>query len=97
MSASAHHQSHHEPTYDFAVDSLLQRFGADFTREEVRAAVDEARAELEPGSTVRDFLELLVERRARDALCARLTERAVASAAAPALRTADGTSAPTRS
>ncbi len=69
--AAPHAENHHEPQYVFAVDTLVQRFEGDFTREEVEAAVAEARARLEPQSTVHDFLELLVERRARETLLAR--------------------------
>ena len=69
--SAPHAQSHHEPAYDYAVDALAQRFAGTFGREEVEAAVEQARAELEPGSTVTDFLELLVERRARESLGAR--------------------------
>ena len=70
MSALSH-EYHHEPDYSSAEDSLVARFAGVFTREEVRAAIDAARAEIEPGSRIRDFLELLVERRALDTLRAR--------------------------
>ncbi len=62
---------HHEPQYAYAVATLTQRFAGVFTGAEVESAVREARAELEPQSTVHDFLELLVERRAKEALLAR--------------------------
>jgi hypothetical protein len=64
---------HHEPDYAVATDSLAARFEGVFTREEVSAAVADARAQLEPGSRIHDFLELLVERRARDLLQSRVT------------------------
>lgn len=70
MSAQPH-EYHHAPDYSSAEDSLVSRFEGVFTREEVRAAIDAARAEIEPGSRIRDFLELLVERRASDTLRAR--------------------------
>jgi hypothetical protein len=60
--------THHEPDYDLAVDSLVTRLGGAVTRDEAQAAVDDARREIEPGSTVHDFLELLVERRAFERL-----------------------------
>ncbi len=71
--AAPHAERHHEPRYAFAVETLATRFEGVFTREQVEAAVDEARAQLEPQSTVHDFLELLVERRARESLLARST------------------------
>ena len=70
MSAQPH-EYHHEPDYSSAEDSLVVRFEGVFTRDDVRAAIDSARAEIEPGSRIRDFLELLVERLATDILRAR--------------------------
>jgi hypothetical protein len=61
------------PDYTAVVDSLEKRFAGAFSRAEVEAAVEEARQQLEPQSTVRDFLELLVERRARELLSTRPT------------------------
>lgn len=73
----AHHQAHHDvPDYTAVVDSLEKRFAGVFTREEVEAAVEDARRQLEPQSTVPDFLELLVERRAKELLAARPTPSA---------------------
>lgn len=70
--APPHHaQAHHEPAYAFAVDALAKRFEGVHPADAVLAAVEEARAEIEPDSTVHDFLELLVERRAREILTAR--------------------------
>ena len=57
--------------YAHAVDRLVTRFEGRFSREEVEAAVREARGELEPQSTISDFLGVLVERRARELLEAR--------------------------
>ena len=70
MSAQPH-EYHHAPDYSSAEDSLASRFEGIFTREDVRAAIESARAEIEPGSRIRDFLELLVERRAAETLRAR--------------------------
>jgi len=66
-----HHQHepvHHEPEYHLVVDGLAARFEGVLTRDDVAAAVDAARREIEPRSRVHDFLELLVERRALDML-----------------------------
>lgn len=59
-----------QATYDQIVDDLAYRYGGTFTRSEVQAAVDAARARLEPVSTVPDFLPVLVERFAKDQLLA---------------------------
>jgi protein-tyrosine-phosphatase len=56
--------------YDRIVDDLSYRYAGTFTRGEVRQAVAEARAALEPRSTVIVFLPVLVERFARDQLLA---------------------------
>jgi protein-tyrosine-phosphatase len=56
--------------YDRIVDDLSYRYAGTFTRDEVRQAVAEARAALEPRSTVIVFLPVLVERFARDQLLA---------------------------
>ncbi len=66
-----HAERHHEPDYARAVDDLTERFAGGVSREDVQAAIDEARSQIEPQSTVHDFLELLVERRAREMLLAR--------------------------
>lgn len=69
---STHHaQAHHEPAYPYAIEALTKRFDGVLSADEVLAAVETARGEIEPGATVHDFLELLVERRARDILTAR--------------------------
>lgn len=52
------------------VDDLSYRYSDTFSRPEVQAAVDAARARLEPVSTVPDFLPVLVERFAKDQLLA---------------------------
>lgn len=67
-SGPEHRQPHHEPEYHLVVDGLAARFEGVLTREDVQAAVDAARREIEPGSRVHDFLELLVERRALETL-----------------------------
>ncbi len=54
-----------------ALEALVTRFDGDLPPDDVLAAVQQAREEIEPGATVHDFLELLVERRARDILAAR--------------------------
>lgn len=61
-------ERHHEPDYALAVDHLMIKFQGVFSPDEVRAAVEDARSEVEAQSRIHDFLELLVERRARDAL-----------------------------
>ena len=66
-----HHQHeppHHEPEYHLVVDGLAARFEGVITREDVVAAVEAARREIEPHARVHDFLELLVERRALEML-----------------------------
>ncbi|MGB7819284.1 MAG: hypothetical protein WBL35_11220 [Ornithinibacter sp.] len=69
--APSHHaQAQHEPQYRFAVEALTVRFEGMCSGDEVLAAVEQARQEIEPGATVHDFLELLVERRARAILSA---------------------------
>ncbi|MGB7819030.1 MAG: hypothetical protein WBL35_09905 [Ornithinibacter sp.] len=68
-----HEPKHHEPDYVRAVDDLTERFAGRISRDDVQAAIDEARSQIEPQSTVHDFLELLVERRAREILLARST------------------------
>jgi hypothetical protein len=73
-------ERHHEPDYTMAVDSLAARFDGVFTRDEVVAAVEQARREVEPSSRIHDFLELLVERRALEALRARAAGRSEAPA-----------------
>jgi hypothetical protein len=67
---------HHEPDYALAVDHLMMRFQGEFSPDEVRAAVEDARDEVEPQSRIPDFLELLVERRAYDALLNRTRGKA---------------------
>lgn len=69
--STPHAAAHHEPEYTSAVEALSRRFEGLVTRDDVVAAVEQAREEIEPGATVHDFLELLVERRARDLLTAR--------------------------
>jgi len=64
----AHEPAHHEPEYHIVVDGLVARFEGVLTRDDVQTAVDTARREIEPGSRVHDFLELLVERRALEIL-----------------------------
>lgn len=59
-----------QATYNQIVDDLAYRYGGTFTRLEVQAAVEAARARLEPVSTVPDFLPVLVERFAKDQLLA---------------------------
>jgi hypothetical protein len=68
---ATHAGGHHEPDYSAAIENLTARFGGIFTPDEVRTAVEEARARVEPESRVHDFLELLVERRALESLRAR--------------------------
>jgi hypothetical protein len=68
--SSQHAQAHHEPVYAYAVEALTTRFDGVLSSDQVLAAVEQARGEIEPGATVHDFLELLVERRARDLLTA---------------------------
>jgi hypothetical protein len=60
--------AHHDPAYSYAVDALTARFEGVHPADAVLAAVERAREEIEPGATVKDFLELLVERRAREIL-----------------------------
>ena len=67
-SGPEHPQPHHEPEYRLVIDGLAARFEGVLTRQDVEAAVDAARRDLEPGSRVHDFLELLVERRALETL-----------------------------
>jgi len=59
-----------EAAYDQIVEELAYRYAGTFTREQVRAAVDQARRALEPVSRIPDFLPVLVERFARDQLLA---------------------------
>jgi hypothetical protein len=73
-----HHQhepAHHEPEYHLVVDGLASRFEGVLTRDDVAAAVDAARGEIEPAARVHDFLELLVERRALELLRAQSGQR----------------------
>lgn len=60
------------PVTDYArvVDDLTYRYEGVFSRETVAQAVEEARARLEPISTVPDHLSVLTERFARDQLLA---------------------------
>lgn len=69
--SSQHVEVHHEPAYAYAVEALTTRFDGVLSADQVLAAVEQARGEIEPGATVHDFLELLVERRARDILTSR--------------------------
>ena len=50
------------------VDDLAHRYSSSFTREEVQARVDAARAEIEPVTRHPEFLEVLVSKHARDHL-----------------------------
>lgn len=65
-----HPRSFPQARYDQIVEDLSYRYGAAFTRVEVQAAVDTARAQLEPVSTIPDYLPVLVERFAKDQLLA---------------------------
>jgi hypothetical protein len=76
--SSQHAEAHHEPGYKYAVAALTRRFEGVFSGDEVLAAVEQARGEIEPDAKVHDFLELLVERRARDILTA-LAQKATAT------------------
>lgn len=58
------------PAYSRIVDDLAYRYDGVFSRDTVERAVADARAALEPVSTVRDFLPVLTERFARDRLLA---------------------------
>lgn len=63
--------SHHEPDYTVVIGNLTDRFRGVLSPDDVLAAVEEARAQVEPESRVHDFLELLVERRALELLRSR--------------------------
>jgi arsenate reductase len=56
--------------YARIVDDLAYHYDGVFSHDTVRRAVQEARAALEPGSTLPDFLPVLTERFARDQLLA---------------------------
>lgn len=60
------------PPADYAriVDDLAYRYEGMFARETVALAVEQARARLEPVSTIPDYLPVLTERFARDQLLA---------------------------
>lgn len=55
-------------TYAHIVDDLAHRYADTFTRAEVQARVDDARAELEPVTRHPEFLQILVLKHARDHL-----------------------------
>jgi protein-tyrosine-phosphatase len=65
-----HHRTVPEDAYHRVVEDLSYRYSDTFSRQEVQAAVDAARARLEPVSTVSDFLPVLVERFAKEQLLA---------------------------
>ena len=71
--------------YDQVVDDLTYRYSGTFTRDQVRAAVAAGRAALEPVSTVRDFLPVLVERFAKDQLLASAQASGLAAKPVPEL------------
>ncbi|MGB7450315.1 MAG: arsenate reductase ArsC [Ornithinimicrobium sp.] len=56
--------------YEETVKDLSYAYEGVFSKDSVRAAVDEARAFLEPRSTVKNFLQVLVARQAREQLMA---------------------------
>lgn len=56
--------------YAAIVEDLSYRYDGVFARESITRAVDEARALLEPSSTIRTFLPILVARQAREQLMA---------------------------
>jgi len=60
-----------EPDYTTAIDNLSRQYEGVFTRDEVSSAIDVSRSKLEPDARIQDFLGLLVERRASEALRAR--------------------------
>lgn len=63
--------THHEPDLDAVADGLGARFGDVHSRDEILAAVRQAADEIAAQAKVPDFLELLIERRAREVLQAR--------------------------
>ncbi|GAB3698026.1 arsenate-mycothiol transferase ArsC [Mariniluteicoccus flavus] len=58
-------------SYAHVVEDLAERYADTFDRDEVAAAVEEARAAIEPTAKHPDFLEVLVAKHARDHLLAR--------------------------
>lgn len=63
-------QSVADIAYEEIVDDLAYRFDGVFSRESIRQAVADSRAELEPNATIEGFLPLLVQRFARERLLA---------------------------
>jgi arsenate reductase len=59
-----------DAAYDQIVSDLEDRFGSTWSRAEIQAAVDAARAEIEPQSHHPEFLTILVGKHARDHLVA---------------------------
>lgn len=60
----------HEAAYAHIIDELSYKYDGVFDPESIRAAVAQARAELEPSATVTEFLPLLVARFAKERLLA---------------------------